>query len=301
MKKTFLIIQMLICAIVCFAQKEVTILVSGEGKTKTEATDAALRSAIEQTFGAFVSTNTTILNDELVKDEIATVSSGNIEKYTEVNYFERNGKSYITLNATISIGKLVSYAKSKGSSCELDGATFTAEIRKLNFYRENTIKALENLREQLKVLALDVFDVQLSKPNITASGEVSVTVEIYSNENMYKYEQLILTTLKQLAIPETEIKHLDEIDAYYTSVTCMPLSIKTYPNGKNEIWLDKDHTKKFYLYTFFNPESPDGKFNQFRENIFTDVLRNIKIVDNLGYKLYAESDSFFNPYDYKND
>ena len=34
----------------------------------------ALRSAIEQAFGTFVSANTTILNDEVVKDEIARLA-----------------------------------------------------------------------------------------------------------------------------------------------------------------------------------------------------------------------------------
>jgi hypothetical protein len=40
-----------------------------------------LRSAIEQAFGAFISSKTEILNDNLVKDEIVSVSNGNIQKF----------------------------------------------------------------------------------------------------------------------------------------------------------------------------------------------------------------------------
>lgn len=54
-----------------FADEVVTLTVNGQGQTKEQATTNALRSAIEQTFGVFVSSNTQILNDDLVKDEIA--------------------------------------------------------------------------------------------------------------------------------------------------------------------------------------------------------------------------------------
>lgn len=61
------------------------LVVTGDGNTKENAVQAALRSAIEQAFGTFVSSNTQILNDELVKDEIATVTTGNIKntKYSQ--------------------------------------------------------------------------------------------------------------------------------------------------------------------------------------------------------------------------
>ena len=68
------------------AQNEVSLVVSGEGKNKEEATFNALRSAIEQAYGTFVSANTTILNDQLVADEIVSLSSGNIKKYAGWQY-----------------------------------------------------------------------------------------------------------------------------------------------------------------------------------------------------------------------
>ena len=56
------------------AEKTVTLVVSGQGKTQDEAKQNALRSAIEQAFGMFISSKTEILNDNLVKDEIVSVS-----------------------------------------------------------------------------------------------------------------------------------------------------------------------------------------------------------------------------------
>ena len=50
----------------------ITLVTSGTGDTKEEAVKNALRSALEQTYGAFVSSNSQVVNDELVKDEIVS-------------------------------------------------------------------------------------------------------------------------------------------------------------------------------------------------------------------------------------
>jgi hypothetical protein len=95
--------------------KTVTLTVSGTGKTLEEARLNALRSAIEQAFGAFISSKTEILNDNLIKDEIVSVASGNVQKYDVVSQIEIPNTGYaITLSATVSISKLTSFAESKG-------------------------------------------------------------------------------------------------------------------------------------------------------------------------------------------
>lgn len=117
---------------------EVTLVVSGDGETKEAATHSALRSAIEQAFGTFVSANTTILNDELVKDEIVSVTSGNIQKYNELGSVTLpNGNMSVTLQATVSIEKLISYAQNKGSECE---------IRWSNFWGKHEISGIEQTK-----------------------------------------------------------------------------------------------------------------------------------------------------------
>jgi len=65
--------------------KVVIITVSGNGKTQDEAKQSAFRSAIEQAFGAFISSKTEILNDKLVADQISSVANGNIKSFTILN------------------------------------------------------------------------------------------------------------------------------------------------------------------------------------------------------------------------
>ena len=126
--------------------KVISLVVSGTGQTKEEATQNALRSAIEQAFGTFVSANTEVLNDELIKDEIITISSGNIQSYEELSYTKNeSGLFEISVKAVVSINKLVEFAQSKGASTELAGSLFVNNIEIKEKNRENEDIALFNL------------------------------------------------------------------------------------------------------------------------------------------------------------
>lgn len=139
----------------CYASNtdEITLTVSSDGTTKDEAIKNSLRTAIEQAYGAFVSANTTILNDELVKDEIVTVSNGSIKDYKEISSTQMaNGSYSVTLSATVSLPNLITYAKSHGSECEFAGNTFGMEVRLFNLQKENELKAISNLIPMVKSL-----------------------------------------------------------------------------------------------------------------------------------------------------
>lgn len=160
-------------------QNEISLVVSGQGSTKEDATANALRSAIEQAYGVFVSANTQILNDEVVKDEIATVASGNVLNYEELSCVTMaDGSLYVTLSATVSIGNLITYAKSHGSSAEFAGQTFTMNMRMRKLNTENEYKALQVLKEQVAMLAMHCFDYKIEKidePKVARLGESRIT------------------------------------------------------------------------------------------------------------------------------
>ena len=160
MRKLFILVLLSLFCQTTFAQpNEVKLVVTGDGETKEEATNNALRSAVEQAFGVFVSANTEILNDELVKDEIATVSSGNIKSYVENAFFERqDGIISVTLTATVSLSQLVSYTKNHGHSTEFAGSTFGANMRLYELNREATQRALINFYRELSQILPMMYD-----------------------------------------------------------------------------------------------------------------------------------------------
>lgn len=211
---------------------DISLVVSGEGSNKTEATKNALRSAIEQAYGTFVSASTEILNDELVRDEIATVASGNIKSYKELSSMALpNGNSSVTLSAIVSIGNLVQYAQSHGSSAEFAGQTFMMNMRMRELNRKNELIVFEHIIRELEQIRFSLYDYNLDvqEPKLrnayvytnkdnpgpydgryvvkeTVKGyEIPMTLSISSNKNYDLFVKNTISKLKSISLAEEEV------------------------------------------------------------------------------------------------
>lgn len=211
-KKTFLrIIPIALCcciSIELFAQnnRTVKLVVSGEALTKEEATKQALRSAIEQAFGTFVSAHTEVLNDELIQDEIVTITTGNILEYKEINEIKNNnGSHYVTLETIVSIGNLTNFAKSKGVSAELATGTFAMNMKIRELNKKNEIQAISDLQAKLLKMHSDYnfFDYNLNVGEPYLKGDnyaIDVTIGIIPNINLANFRNTIASTLEALSL-----------------------------------------------------------------------------------------------------
>ncbi len=245
-------------------ESTITMVVSADGATKTEAINNALRSAIEQTFGTFVSANTEVLNDQLVRDEIATVSSGNIQKYKEIALVALpNGNISVTLSVSVSLKKLIEYAQSKGAECDFAGAVFAANKRMYDFNKKNEQIAMQNLLKQLDALRpIYDYEIKISEPYMVDSDDVSIsyTIRALANEKTEQFNELLENTLKTLGKSEKEVKPLKESGFFFE-----PYYIST--NGK---------IKKKNLRFFYN-KIPDEL-----ELLLSEVPFDLAITDNEG-------------------
>ena len=199
------------------AEDEVSLIVSGDGSTKENATKAALRSAIELAFGTFVSSNTQILNDELVKDEIITVSSGNIKNYQYLSEKEENGKYYVTMQTTVVIGKLIEYTKTKGASAELAGAAFAMNLKLKEIKKQNISKALKTLEQQIRPLLKNCFsfeDFKVGEP---------------SKKRRY-IDEVDGTELERWTRRYGSVTISRSTDEVYVDAICVPIEIYVKPN-----------------------------------------------------------------------
>ena len=158
-----------------------------------DAVKNALRSAIEQTYGAFVSANTSILNDNLVKDEIVTISTGNINSYEELSSMSMpDGRWFVSLRATVSVSKLVSYAQSKGAETEFAGATFGMNMKMKELNKQSEKVALDNMLSQIKAM-------------LPFSYDIGISVEDPIATSTYDFLQMLMG-VSYLSNPEQELK-----------------------------------------------------------------------------------------------
>ena len=132
-----------------FSQKNnenVSIVASGSGTTLNDAKQNALRSATEQAFGVFISSNTEIFNDQVVADQIASVSSGNIKSFELLNQSQLpNGSWGVTLKALVSPDNLKSFVESKGISVEFKGGLFAINIKQQLLNEVAEIQAISQM------------------------------------------------------------------------------------------------------------------------------------------------------------
>lgn len=217
MKKLLSFVAAVLFAATSFAQvDEVTLTTIGTGQNEEQATLQALRSAIEQSFGTFVSANTTILNDKLVQDEIVSVSNGNVKEYQKLAVATMpNGQVSVSAKVTVSVNKLITYAKSKGSSAEFAGSTYAMNVKLIKLKASSTKKAYDLMMEQLHMIAKDMFsfDFQIiGDPklcNVKNIGNVygfKCKVNIMSNVASTNYYNLYYKTIENLKLSKEEVQ-----------------------------------------------------------------------------------------------
>ncbi len=213
------IIILMLCLLPLRLQaKVVKLITTGEGATKEQATNAALQSALAQAFGTFVSANTAILNDELVRDEIAKLTTGNIESYKEISCIKTD-KYTITLESRVSIEKLINYARVLGNSAEFASQTFLTNMRMRELNKKNEKEALSNLITMLKSQRNHLLtgNIKVKDPKKTERGyTVPITLKVFTTENFATLYDLILKTLSSLSLNAYEIADYDRNDEPYT-------------------------------------------------------------------------------------
>lgn len=277
---------------------EITLVVSGKAVDSEKATAVALRSAIEQAYGTFVSANTTILNDDLVKDEIVTISNGNIKSYNVLSEVKcEDGQVMVTVDATVCISKLVSYAKSKGASTEFAGATFAQNMKMKELNKKNELLALQNVLSMTKELLPVAFDKKLYvlDPTVPTAKimdsnlpdpklkqqynhfqsltdgyyEMVMNVVMESNDNTKKALSNIYETLKAISLSKEEIAEYKKVGMTLSEIHIfMPGYCKSFEN--------------YWQLTFRNSKEDIDKWLLKFISLFASEFSNFKIVDNLG-------------------
>ena len=238
--------------------KDVTITASGSGNTLEEAKQSALRSAIEQAFGAFISSKTEILNDKIVADQMASVSSGNIKSYEMLNEAQLpDGRWGVTLKAIVSVDKLISFVQSKGITVEVKGGLFALNIKQQLLNEEGEINAVTEM------VALLHEPMQISFDYVLKSGEpksldaesknweIPLSVSAICNKNIDFCANYLLKTLNAISLSENEVGTYKSLNKNVFQVTLNYLGNSSVFYLRKEMSINAIHslTSNWNFYT----------------------------------------------------
>jgi hypothetical protein len=195
------------------SNKDVAITTSGTGSTEDKAIQIVLRKAIEQAFGTFISAKTEILNDELITDEITSITSGNIKSYEVLNASELpNGSWGVTLKSIVSIDKLTSFVQAKGVEVEIKGGLFALNIKQQILNEQAEIDVMTNMLEVLHEsfqlsydYSLETFD-PISVDNKDENWKIPMNITVKTNENAEFTANYCISILKEISLTENEVE-----------------------------------------------------------------------------------------------
>ena len=225
------------------ASKEVSITASGSGKTLEDAKQSALRSATEQAFGAFISSKTEMFNDQVVADQMASVSSGNIKSFSILNESQLPDSSWgVTLKAVVSLDKLTSFVEAKGIAIEIKGGMFALNIKQQLLNEQGEIKAVSEMVGLLHEPMQISFDyvIKSSDPKSldaeSKNWEIPLVVTATTNKNIDFCANYCIKTLTALSLS------LEEVASYKSlNKTVFPVNIN-YNGGTNTFYLRKERS-----------------------------------------------------------
>ncbi len=170
----------------------------------------ALRGALEQTFGTFISSKTELLNDVLTQDLITTVSSGNILSYEIISQVKLDGEHSVSLKTTVSTSKFASFVESKGSITEFKGRLLAFNILQQELNEKSEIVALVELRNIIWKFSNESFDFKInvfepySKDGTNRFWTIPMYVSVYPNDNINNLKSHIYKTLSGLSLTKDE-------------------------------------------------------------------------------------------------
>ena len=316
MKKIILICVLTLGSLITFSQddksgadKTVSVTVSGQGKTQDEAKQNALRNAIEQAFGAFISSKTEILNDALVKDEIVSVSNGNIQEFKILSEVQTpDGLWSNTVLAKVSVSKLTSFCESKGITVEFKGGLFAINVKQQALNEQNEITTVSNMCSVLKEISNKSFDFEIqakepiAKEKDIFSGNkpdkwlVPITINVKPNNNFINISQYLLNTLKGITLTGTEAADYIKLKKKIYPIVFSP--IKTQDLTSNETNKEKKKNKEknvagcnaqvFYLRTMQSVDNIIAFVDNFKKSLLGFEINN-GVTSLQGIKLYKEA------------
>lgn len=238
--------------------KDVTITASGSGKTLEDAQHAALRSATEQAFGAFISSKTEMFNDQVVADQMASVSSGNIKSFVLLNKDQLpDGRWGVTLKAVVSVDKLTSFVQAKGVAIEIKGGMFALNIKQQLLNEQGEIKAVAEMVGLLHEPMQISFDyvIKSSDPKSldaeSKNWEIPLVVTATCNKNIDFCANYFKKTLSALSLTSAEIQSYKSLNKQVFPVTFKYLgqNFNFYLRKQTSISVIKSFLSNWEFYT----------------------------------------------------
>lgn len=205
-----------------FAQKgslvagsgERKIVTTGMGVTPEAAVKDALRSAVEMVVGAVVNSETRIANDEIISDEILTLSHGFVRKYEKVAESANGADGYtVTVAAIVTEKHIADKLQAKGVTVNYNTSALFAQYKEWDRLAEAERAMADKLfgLKTIKKKSCNVYDYELTVGEpVRVDGKYKIKVhrKMTKNANWEAEYQSMLATLDEICYEKTVLDYV---------------------------------------------------------------------------------------------
>ena len=184
-----------------------TVVALGEGSTAGAATQAALRAAVEQAVGVFVTSQMRIENDRLIRDRVLSTSTGFVRRYEVVDSRRDSAGVTVRIAAVVALTPLREALAASGVRVPVSAQRFFRTMDEEDARRRREIEMLAALFwEDVDQPSPWDFKVAVGTPSRSGGDfDVPVTVEGRLNANYASLLRVMRSTLSAVAGPANRI------------------------------------------------------------------------------------------------
>ena len=182
MKRFIIFLFLYITCINCYCN-DVLVKSYGTGKNKQEATLSALRFALADAYGTYISSRSSINTEDLFTDETVMITNGYIKSYKEIEYNEST--KTIKLNVIVSVDKLNKYVNNHGSSVSINGSSLIANNEVTGSNNESVHISFNHILEKLTDISTKCYNYKLDVDEpIIYGNKVILNISIKCTDNI---------------------------------------------------------------------------------------------------------------------
>jgi len=251
--------------------KTLKIITVGSGTTLETATKNALRSALEQSFGAFITSKSVVMDDLLKEDEITSITSGCIKKYNVISSFRVSDNVIeATVESEVTKSYVKQYIESKGYEVNFEGNLYAINLENIKINEESEKRVIENLNKISQKLLVNIFSFKIvgSTPKFIDNDfyGISVWTQTIPNDNFKQYTNFLLKTYSSISLDNKQIKELK-----FYNKPHFAYKIKDLDGKINTYYLRNENSKEFLKYIISNISTLAKKA------IISDGLKEIEV------------------------
>ncbi len=190
---------------------EKKVIADGYGATAGDALQNALQNAVEQAAGAYVSSMTEIENDEIVKDEVLSLSHGFIKEHRKLSESKFDDEYKVVVAAIIVEKQMIERLEASGIKVNYNASNLVSDLKAWDNMKEDEYKmakALFDVHEMKNYGIIWNYNLRVGEPQrrgdkYTVKGTVTATTNSNYSAEFYNLKNI----LSELALETEEMKY----------------------------------------------------------------------------------------------